>query len=165
MSSETWKKIRGFPDYEISSLGRIRSHAQRCPRILKTDKKVNGAGYESACLGARYTTGVHQLVAIAFCGTRRGREVNHKNGNKRDNRAINLEWVTSSENKYHSIKIGLRKPYKRIPFINGPHKLSRIDCDMIKAWYATGEFGMRKIAKAFGVSKTTVQYTLRRQYD
>lgn len=35
-------------------------------------------------------------------------EVNHKNGNKLDNRAVNLEWVTKSQNQRHVIETGLK---------------------------------------------------------
>jgi hypothetical protein len=42
-------------------------------------------------------------VATAFVeGWREGLQVNHKNGVKTDNRAENLEWVTSSENHQHA---------------------------------------------------------------
>lgn len=54
---------------------------------------------------------VHRLVAMAFVkGMVSGKEVNHIDGNKRNNAASNLEWVTKSENQLHAYKIGLRRP-------------------------------------------------------
>lgn len=37
--------------------------------------------------------------------------VNHKDGNKANNKAENLEWVSHSENDLHAYKNKLRKPY------------------------------------------------------
>ena len=54
----------------------------------------------------RYT--IHRLVAEAYCDKPEGCEqVNHINGDKRDNRAENLEWVTASENHKHAWATGL----------------------------------------------------------
>ena len=45
---------------------------------------------------------IHRLVASAFIPNPRGlSEINHKNFDKTDNRAENLEWCTSKENKVH----------------------------------------------------------------
>ena len=52
---------------------------------------------------------VHRAVAEAFCEKGTGEEVNHKNGDKADNRAENLEWVTHGENLKHAYETGLRK--------------------------------------------------------
>ncbi len=52
---------------------------------------------------------VHRLVADAFCENPFGKDqVNHKDGNKRNNHFSNLEWVTCSENHLHAYKTGLR---------------------------------------------------------
>jgi hypothetical protein len=52
---------------------------------------------------------VHRLVAAAFCNKRDGcDEVNHKDGNKLNNRAENLEWCTKSENMLHAYRMGLQ---------------------------------------------------------
>ena len=53
------------------------------------------------------TTLVHRLVADAFIPNPNGlRYVNHKDSNRQNNNANNLEWVTSSENRLHGIKSG-----------------------------------------------------------
>ena len=52
---------------------------------------------------------VHRLVADAFCEKRAEcEEVNHKDGNKLNNAADNLEWCTKSENMIHAYKLGLQ---------------------------------------------------------
>lgn len=51
---------------------------------------------------------VHTAVAAAFLGPRpEGHTINHKNGIKTDNRAINLEYVTQKENAAHAANLGL----------------------------------------------------------
>lgn len=57
---------------------------------------VNGRNHKASCK-------VHRLVALAFVPNPNGyREVNHKNEDGHDNRAINLEWVTSKQNSRYS---------------------------------------------------------------
>lgn len=56
--------------------------------------------------GKRKGIAIHTLVARAFCdGYKEGLTVNHKDGNKENNNASNLEWVTSKENTLHSIYV------------------------------------------------------------
>jgi hypothetical protein len=117
---EIWKDIEQFNnEYQISNLGKIRSKEaiiirsngipyKRESKILKpsVDKGyLKGA----VCLNkklVRYK--IHRLVADAFVnGKKDGLEVNHINGNKTDNNAKNLEWVTRSENMIHAVKTGL----------------------------------------------------------
>lgn len=70
-----------------------------------------GHGYEVVSLyknGKQRKFLIHRLVAQAYIPNPKGlREVNHKNGNRLDNRVENLEWVSSKENKSHAWKVGL----------------------------------------------------------
>ena len=100
---ERWHKCEvPYTRYEVSNQGRVRNaHTGLVLRLRKCrsgyfDVLLNYKGQEKRFY-------VHSLVATAFVeGWREGLEVNHKNGVKTDNRAENLEWVTSSENKQHA---------------------------------------------------------------
>ena len=95
---EQWKVVRGHRNYEVSNMGRVRN--VKTGRILKPFN--SGNGYLLIDLGRNYRVKLHRLVALMFCGPRRGRPVvNHKNRDRHDNRACNLEWVTYAENTRH----------------------------------------------------------------
>ena len=60
--------------------------------------------------GVRYIDYVHRLVAEAFIPNPDNKaEVNHINGDKKDNRIANLQWVTRAENMKHAYDAGLVK--------------------------------------------------------
>lgn len=105
---EIWKKVplQDFPDYEISNYGKVR----RGSRLRKN--LVQNSGYYSVdlfnhCKMKHFL--VHRLVAMAFIPTDDlNLDVNHKDGNKKNNYVDNLEWVTRSQNLKHAYKLGLK---------------------------------------------------------
>lgn len=121
---EKWKNVFGYEDlYEVSSLGRIKRKDGFVKTGIKNNdlRKINGRilkqhlkknGYLCVDLSKETkvkTLTVHRIVAMAFLEKIEGKEqVNHKNGNKLDNRVENLEWVTSQENRIHAFKTGLQ---------------------------------------------------------
>lgn len=107
---EIWKDIAGYEGYyQVSSYGRVKNVCTGA--ILVGDK--NSIGYRRVILYAptRKRMFVHRLVAEAFCENPDNKQVvNHKDGNKLNNAADNLEWVTRSENDLHAFKMRLRSP-------------------------------------------------------
>lgn len=111
--NEIWKDIAGYEGlYEVSSKGRVRSLPRQTGkfgikgRILKQFN--NRGGYCCVCLskeGCSATIGVHRLVAIAFVPNPENKpQVNHKDEDKQNNNADNLEWVTLQENLEHGTR-------------------------------------------------------------
>lgn len=96
--------------YEVSNLGRIRHTKYK--RLLSPFKSK---GYMRIGLitnnRGQQKFPVHRLVATAFVDgyTEERHFVNHIDGNKINNTAENLEWVTASENTIHAIQTGLLK--------------------------------------------------------
>lgn len=103
---EEWKVIVDYPNYEVSSLGRIK--AIRGSRFTYVD---NRGRYSSVTLkqeGKRRILNTHRIVAIAFIPNPLNLPmVNHKDGNRYNNQADNLEWVTASQNMKHAYLTGL----------------------------------------------------------
>ena len=103
--------------YAVSSEGRILSLYFKGKYRLKILTQRVSCGYlhvhiNNGILNKNFL--VHRLVAEAFIQKEdESLEVNHINGDKLDNRIINLEWVTKSQNKRHSIDVlKIRHPAK-----------------------------------------------------
>ena len=105
--NEEWRDIKGFEGlYQVSNLGRVKN-AKGLIKKPTMDKR----GYFRLSLwedGKSKGFGVHRLVAEAFVDKVEGKDcINHKNCNKHDNRAENLEWCTYKENSEHAKRNGL----------------------------------------------------------
>ena len=104
MENEIWKTTC-FKEYEASNLGRIRN--AKTKRVLKGSP--NQKGYMRVCLPKYGTRFAHRVIASAFLKRPDGcTEINHKDGNKKNNRIDNLEWCTHAENMQHAARTGLR---------------------------------------------------------
>jgi len=99
---EIFKKVKGYPDYEVSNLGRVKSFKKGEERILKSNP--NSGGYLQVNLykdNKRKGRTIHSLVAEAFLNhTPNGHKlvVNHIDFNPLNNNVNNLEIVTQRKN-------------------------------------------------------------------
>lgn len=105
---EVWNKIYSWDDYEISTYGRIRSFKGRSqPKMLKQAYSERGYSSVSLCvLSVKTMFRIHRLVAETFIQNPENKsEVNHIDGNPKNNNVENLEWCTPSENMKHSYHV------------------------------------------------------------
>ncbi len=97
--NETWKNVPGFEEYQASDLGRIR----RIPNHILACTAKNEKGYLRTQMG-NHSVKVHRIIALAFHPNPENKpQVNHKDGNKENNHADNLEWATNQENRDHAV--------------------------------------------------------------
>lgn len=138
---ENWKSVPGFEgSHEVSDLGRVRSVDRKAlvngankkhlrfykGRMLKPYEFPNGyMGITLELRGKGFL--VHRLVAQAFVPNGKHKpQVNHKDGDRKNNAASNLEWVTCSENNKHSYEKLNRKTHckkRAIVFCKGNEKM------------------------------------------
>ncbi len=167
-TNEIWKPVPKFEDsHEVSSLGSVRrisgGRGTKAGRILKASCTKGGHARISLYRGDG-TRGVlvstSWLVCAAFIGPcPDGRQVNHKDGNPRNNSASNLEYVTPRENCLHRCRvlgIGVGEN-------NGQAKLKSEDVQEIRRRIAGGESQLL-IARSFGVSRRMINYIKHRSH-
>lgn len=153
LPGETWKDVKDYEGlYQISNKGRVKSLRWAGGKVLKFGN--SGFGYFFVNLSKNNKCRnffVHTLVARAFIPNPENKpEVNHIDGNKKNNCVENLEWVTESENHLHAYKTGLRK--------RSNSKLSDEDVRFIREHYKfrNSEYNTYSLARMFQVCPVTI---------
>ena len=107
---ENWRPVAGYRGaYEVSDQGRVRK--AHSGQIMKPRRDRGGYVRINLTLDKVKTTHkVHRLVAAAFVpGYAEDLQVNHKDANKTNNCADNLEWVTAKGNHDASYNVRMMK--------------------------------------------------------
>lgn len=133
-------------DYTITREGEvINNHNGR-----KVKPQKNGKGYLRVSIGGKLQF-VHRLVAEQYVPNPQGKkQVNHKDGNKLNNCADNLEWATNQENRTHALKNGLHTRGEECPWA----KLTKEQVAFIRKH---SEIDNKELAKLFNVAITTIK--------
>jgi hypothetical protein len=99
------RQIKNHPNYLITVEGKVFSlHTMRFLTLY-----VNNDGYNRIKLDGKFYY-VHRLVAQTYLPNPENKlEVNHIDGNKKNNMLCNLDWMTRSENMKHACDNGLIK--------------------------------------------------------
>ena len=119
--SEQWRDIPGFPQYQASSEGRIRSLKRGGRRVLTGTPFKSGYLYVHITPdGRRKHVSIHRLVLLAFSGPcPEGLEARHLDGNCTNNHPGNLAWGTHSENIRDRVRHGTHEKANQTHCVNG----------------------------------------------
>ncbi|RTL05270.1 hypothetical protein EKK58_08405 [Candidatus Dependentiae bacterium] len=163
-----WKRLIFDDRYEVSDQGQVRSvehtreYSRKGIKVRRTHSGrilrpyISRRGYEYVALGAKCKhMAVHRLVLFTFSKVDLCTKihVNHKNGNKRDNRLDNLEFCTPKENILHSRKV-LKSRGKCL------------NIDQVKDVIVASNSGRRvnDLAKEYGISRQAISGILTERF-
>jgi hypothetical protein len=163
LTMENWKDIPKYDKYQVSDGGNIRNKASK--QILSPRNNYRGKGYLKVALfasGIRKDFYIHRLVYSVFkkeIGY--NLEINHIDGNPKNNNLHNLEESTHTENIRHAFKLGLVNTLKGEKHLK--HKLSEKQVNRIREEFETGLFTQKQLSQKYYVHPSNIGYIIRRK--
>lgn len=171
---ESWRAIPGFPGYEVSDLGRVRSVRGKCPRILR--QRRAGNGYMNIAIrdaaGRNRCWAIHVLVLTVFVGPRpEGMQACHFPDRDHANNALpNLRWDTRRAN-WNDMRVhgtaptGVRHGMHGVRVLGTANPAARLTKAAVRRIRQLSERGwsQRRIAADCGVHQTSVGRIVRRE--
>ena len=144
--------------YDVTDDGRVFTESG------EISQRLDGDGYPCITAGSKYIkrtrVRTHRLVALCFVENPDEKpEVNHIDGNKKNNNYWNLEWATRKEQVQHAFRTGLH--WGRKGSENGRAKISETDARKIRKMFFKQGKTKAEIARLFGIGWTTVQHIIR----
>lgn len=153
---EIWKDVEGYPNYQVSNMGRVKSLKFGKERILKSGKNKWGYVLVALCKdGKQKTFKVHRLVASAFIPNPNNlSQINHIDEDKTNNRVDNLEYCDCKYN---------------INYGNHNEKMAKSKSMPVLQFSKTGEFirkwdGLRQVERELGISHNHICSCLKGRY-
>jgi hypothetical protein len=155
--TQEWKDVVGYEGvYQVSNLGEIRrilAYEARATRTLVP--AMTKSGYLTVSLwhcNKGKSLYVHRVVCEAFHGTQPGYWCNHKDGNRTNNCADNLEWLLPRENEHHAIaSLGKSNAGER----NGQAKLTAQQVRAMRLLHENEGYSVTDLASMFNVARRT----------
>lgn len=167
LQGELWREVPNSEGrYFVSNLGRLLSTCHRgkgLTALMKPAADANGYRRTVFFINGRYSTvKVHRVVAEVWVAERPltpADHVNHRNFQRSDNRADNLEILSHRDNVRYSAQRG--RYGKSTGSINGNSKLTEDQVRAIKREYAPYVMTQRMLAQRYGVATITIKHILR----
>jgi predicted XRE-type DNA-binding protein len=149
MEKEIWKDVIGYEGlYQVSNLGRVKSLRKNL--IMKLCSANHGYLNVGLNKNLKKSFYIHRLVAQAFIPNPENKpQVNHKDGNRLNNKVENLEWNTNYENMRHGYDTGLIDNKKEN---NGRSKLKEKDVIFIRK----SKLSQKELSEKFKISKCQI---------
>jgi DNA gyrase subunit B/topoisomerase-4 subunit B len=172
--NEYWKDVKGYEGiYEASTTGHVRikpganspEYVKKRGFVIPDLKYFTDKHNRLKCVfvkrdGSRHLTSPHRLVAWTFLPNPANlREVNHIDGNPQNNDVSNLEWVSSSENKHHAVRMGLMLSGEAHP----QAKLTNDQVTELKIRVLSGEH-IKDLAEEFNVQGSLISTAVNETY-
>jgi HNH endonuclease/NUMOD4 motif len=155
---EHWLPVKGFPNYQVSSLGRVMGPGRqrdKMGRLMRPMVRPTKYKYVALVLNGKARNRlVHRLVLCAFAGYKEYPEweADHINGNRGDNRLANLRWVTRQQNAAY-----LATSNKLKGLANHRAKLNNSAVKFIRRNYSfQGKWNTTTLAQKFKVTPATI---------
>jgi len=155
MEDEVWKLITDMEKFEVSNLGKIRN--AKTKRLRKLQETDNGyLTFSSGEYKNNVHKFVHRLVGFMFIpNTNNCPTIHHENGNRKDNRVVNLRWATMLEQNQPENK---KTPTERN--MGNSRCVNRIDKkngEILQTYESCVDAGLWVVAQGISKSPTTRQ--------
>ena len=176
MMHETWKAVEGFPGYEVSDHGRVRSFWRRWGlgrghggKFVLTDRPLRiliPTTHPGGALQVKprrdnknHPLKVHRLVLEAFVGPcPSGHECRHLDGNPTNNHLGNLCWSTHADNMADTLRHGTHNRGER----HGCSRLTESQVKNIRELHTQGSINPKVIGEMFGIARSYVYQIVHR---
>jgi hypothetical protein len=179
LSTEQWRPIPEWEGvYDVSDQGRVKSLARvihqtsrwgkpmtrRWAETILKPARVGSGGYLAVSLWiarSQLVARVSRLVLLAFVGPPPSPECQaaHGNGDKDDNRLVNLRWATPMQNSADQVMHGTDPVGERNPAA----RISAMQADEIRRVYQQGGIKQVELAARFGLTQTQISRIVRNE--
>lgn len=154
--TEEWRAIPGFPDYFVSSLGRIASEKRKHRIIMRSNPSLEAGRIKQLAVflygdSGKFRAGIHRMVLLAFRGPcPDGMEGCHNDGDPTNNAVYNLRWDTHISNMADRVKHGTNKGHEGEAHHGCKLTAEAVRCIRAEPQSSTSTF---MLMKAFAVSR------------
>lgn len=154
MAKITARPIPGFSKYSVTEDGRVFGPLKELRQFSDRRGYLRVWVYR---IGKRFELYVHRAVASVWVNGDQSLTVNHKDSNKQNNYADNLEWVSNRENIKHSFLTGARPKETMGKKKGRSYAISPSVLPLLFGEIKAGK-SIRRVASQYNVGRATLQY-------